>query len=327
MSAINDRKIIHLHPQPAPSNTRPQDKTHLPEKFPHDAQPPNDIQSSESAQAPKSQEPSPDQRRLVEPPHIQIGLDMNRVVFLITDLDALPELDVHPVDQCQLRFHMLPGLLLTSPNRQIVYPLLLEGKVIPVMVQLLQAAMENENPFFGLSMFVRITQALEYMKLVPPQISARIPYSLVEELFPREAADIIITDDMLPRLTEAELMPERAATLRAQIPIRVDFSLPTGYPLPEIYSGKIVRLSLSLRSRTGSLALNDKTVLPVNSLSRPALIHVGSAGFTTLPDDYYHLHSTGWERPVSSKLPDFYEDYTDITDPMAGLLARHGIKP
>ena len=309
----SNSKITTIHPAPAQEAYGAHDA--------HGAQ-------AESLQQPvaSGQIPAPVPERLAKPPSISVRLDMSRIVFLITDLQDLPELDVCPVEQCTMRFHLLPGLLLSSAQRQIVCPLLLDGRILTAKAQLLLASMERENPFYGLSMFAKIVALPEYMDLVPPEISARLPYELVQELFPDVAASITITDDMIPRPAGRELTPERIASFKPKVPIDVQFNLPMGHRLPELCRGKIVRISLSLYARAGGLALNDRSDQLINSLSRPTRIHVASAEFEPPADSYYQLRSISSSRPVTSALPEFYEDYTDLLDPNAAYLARHGVR-
>lgn len=261
-------------------------------------------------------------------PSITVRLGIERIVFLITEIQELPELDAYPAKECTMRFSLLPGILLTSSRRQIVYPLLLDhDRILPGKVQVLQAAMEHENPSYGLSMFAKVLALPEYMELVPSEISAHLPYELARIFFPNEAARIVITDDMLPLSARGKLGPRRVAALKQKLPIKVNFAFPSGYPLPQLYRGKIVRISLSLFARAGGLSLNDRSPMLINSLSRPTRIYAAPAGFETPADDYYQLRSIGSGRPVTSELPDFYEDYTEMLDPTAAYLARRGIKP
>lgn len=287
----------------------------------HDAQ----TQPPRTATLKQTTIPAPVPERLAKPPSISVHLNMKHIVFLITDLQELPELDTSPVEKCTMRFRLLPGLLLGPQQRQIVCPLLLDGLSLPAKVQLLLASMENENPFYGLSMFAKVIALPEYMKLVPPEISARLPYELVQELFPDAAAGITITDNMIPRPEGTELTPTQAATLRQQVPIEVNFVLPVGHPLPELYRGKTVRISLSLHTRTGGLALNDRSVQLINSRSHPIRIQPAATGSEPSADVYYQLRGTGSTLPITSSLPDFYEDYTEMLDPNAAYLARQGI--
>ncbi len=267
-------------------------------------------------------------QRLAKPPSISVRLNMDRIVFLITDVQELPELDVHPVEKCTMRFHLLPGLLISPQEHRIVCPLLFDQRALPAKVQLLLTSMENENPVYGLSMFAKAIELPEYMDLVPPEISVRLPYGLIQELFPAEAASIVITDDMIPHLTGKDPQSGSAATLKQQLPIPVNFTLPTGHPLPELHRGKIVRISLSLYSRSGGLALNDRSTQLINSLSRPIRVHADASELFDPPaDDYYQLRSIGTSQPVTSRLPEFYEDYTEMLDPAAALLSRRGIRP
>lgn len=288
--------------------------------------------------------PNPIER--IKPPSITVRLGTERIVFLVTDIQEPPELDVYAPQKCQMRFHLLPGLLLTPPApavslasqevkteaaqfpaphepNQIVCPLLLDHMTLAGKAQILQAAMENENPFYGLSMFAKILAIPEYMELVPPKISARLPYGLVKELFPDEARAIVASDE--EHSMEGGPTPGQAASLHANTLIEVNFALPTGHPLPELYRGKIVRISLSLYARAGGLALNNRSPLLVNSRSRPTRIHISSTSAEMPADGYYQLRGIGSTLPVTSSLPDFYEDYTDVIDPGAAYLARRGI--
>lgn len=253
----------------------------------------------------------------LDPPSLTIRLGIDRVVFLVTELLELPELDVYPVADCAMRFRMLPGLLLSSPARHVICPLTPDRGAIPIKIQLLSAAMENENPYFGLSLFAKITEALEYTQFIPETPSTLLPHGLVRELFPREMDSL----DLTGIVQKHKVPPDRLD----KIPIRVNFQLPSGYDLPEIHRGKIVRISLSLYARAGGLAPNG-TPLLVNSRSRPTLIHVGSSGFNPPAADYYQLRGVSQDLPATSKLPDVYEDYSEILDPTAAMLARRGIK-
>lgn len=271
--------------------------------------------------------PAPAFEHLAKPPGISVRLDMDRVVFLIPDVQELPELDVHSVKDCTMRFHLLPGLLISPQKHQIVCPLLFDQRALPAKVQLLTASTENENPFYGLSMFAKVATLQEYMDLVPSEIVVRLPYGLVKELFPAEAASIVITDDMLPHSVGEDQRSDQVTALKQKLPIPVTFTLPTGHRLPELYRGKIVRISLNLCSRSGGLALNDRSTQLVNSLSRPVRVHVDTPEFFAPPaDDYYQLRSLGTNQPITSQLPEFYEDYTEMLDPTAAMLARRGIK-
>lgn len=251
------------------------------------------------------------------PLNITVRLGIDRVVFLITDLPEPPELDVYPVTKCEMRFHMLPGLLLNSPERHIVCPFMFGRGALPVKVQLLSAAMENENPYFGLSLFAKVVEAPNYTQFIPEAPCALLPLYLVKELFPQEASEL----DFAAVVQEYKIPPDRLE----RMPVRVNFEFPTGYDLPEIYRRKIIRISLSLYARAGGLAPNGAPLL-VNSRSRPTLIHVASSGFDPSAADYYQLRGIDQEFPATSALPDTYEDYSEVLDPTADMLARRGFK-
>lgn len=245
---------------------------------------------------------------------LTVHLDIDRVVFLITSLQNMPELDTLPASDCTARFHMLPGLLLLSPERRIVYPLLLAQSALSVQAKILSAANEREN-LYGLSMFAKLSATPDYTARIPEQLIAHLPYHLVQDLFPQEIAHSEIADYVAELNTPAELVD--------MTPIRVIFELPVGYRLPEICPGKIVKVSLDLHTHTGGLAPNGVPLF-INSRSRPTRIHNAPLSFNPPADDYYQLRGVDADLPVTSSLPQVYEDYTDMLNPNAALLARMG---
>lgn len=243
-------------------------------------------------------------------PSIAPRLGIDRVVFLITEILRPPELDSCPVEQCTMCFRVMPGLLLDAHDQRIVCPMMIgKRSALSADAQLFQVAQEAENPHCGLSMFAKLTRISDYQTMVPEQLHAHLPASLVEKLFPSEFA----------------VLSGGGYTFTEQTPIQVRFQLPTGYPLPVVCPGKIVRISLNLYSHTGALAPNGQPLL-VNSRSRPTRIHLPPAGFKPCADDYYQLRGCNTDLPVTSQLPAKYEDWTDALDPNAALLARMGCR-
>ena len=267
------------------------------------------------------------------PPTVPIRLSIDSVVFLITDLQELPPLDTEPVEQCKMRFRVMPGLLLQPPQhpattpaaegptpnaspappseppqppdpvQPIVYPILLERRALSAEVQLLSVAVERENPISGLSAFARVLNIPDYITHVPERIPVCLPYDLAAALRPAETTGLDLPDDAL---------------------VRLDLQLPTGYALPELYRGKVVRLSVNFFTGSGGLALNGKP-LYINSRSRPTYIRLASSGRRPLPDDFYRLRGLSGSLPATSDLPKSYADHTELVDPNAAIIARVGL--
>lgn len=235
-------------------------------------------------------------------PELPVHLRFDSLVFLITELQDLPPLDTIPVEDCKMRFRVVPGLLLCSPQ-PIIYPLLMDRASITTEVELLSAAMENENPFYGMSLYARIRRMSDYTTYVHDSTPVRMPYELTQVFFPEE-------------VKRAEL-----GELHGKDLVRVDLRLPTGYELPELGPSKIVRLSVNLFTGSGGLAPNGQP-LSINSRSRPTFIHVGSAGAGKTASDFYRLSAVSATLPVTSSLPAKYSDYTDVIDPHAAAIAR-----
>lgn len=250
-------------------------------------------------------------------PSITIHLDMDHVVFLVTDILNLPKLDAQPTEKREIRLRVLPGLLLDSPKRQTICPLLLRQSSIPIQAQILSVAHEQEDPFYGFSMFAKLTTAPDYTNRIPEKIFAHLPCDLAYDLFPEQIASHPDIQNLPTPACTAEEM-NRAAKL----PVCVNFELPTGHRLPELRPNKIARVSLNLYTHTGGLIPSGTAPLLINSRSCPTRIHNAPLGFNPPSDDYYQLYGTSFTLPVTSDLPKVYEDYTDSFYPHAAAIAR-----
>lgn len=250
--------------------------------------------------------PTPERTRSPQPPpSLTVNIGTERIVFLVTELLRSPELDTLPTEKCSMCFRVMPGLLLSLADPRIICPLIVNRrKALHAEAQLLQVARELENPYYGLSMFAKLTQIPDYRAAILDTPHTYLPVALARQLFPQQIA----------ALPDAETLSDSA-------PILIHLRLPTGHHLPEVYAGRIVRLSLNSRSRTGGLAPNGQSLL-VNSRIYFDRIHLPAAGFTPPADDFYRLQGSASELPVSSVLPERYEDWRDALDPNAALLDR-----